>query len=506
MSACRSCRPFGAIPVEEELVEFRVWAPASSQVCACAFAAQRPSARGGRRGRPRRRPSMRRTGTTTSSCSATGRCCPTRARASSRTGSEGPSRVVDTSRLRIAAGPGAAARRARALRDARRDVHFRRHVRRRDPAPANGCGASGVTALELMPVATFPGERGWGYDGVYSYAPHRGVRWPRRPRSARRRRASRGAGRRPRRRLQPHRARRRRRSARSGPYFTDRRRDLLGRRDRLRAARRARMGDPERDHVDARLPHRRAAARRGARDLRRRIAGARPARAARPGRRARHQRDGPRRLPAARGVGPRRNVARQPASRAARAPDRRARRLLRGVRLHRRGRARADAGPRPSGWSSQRRITTRSAIVRLGDRLPPRRAPRSLGDRAVLALDTAALHGRGARRARAVPVLHRSHRPVRSPMRRARGASASSRRSRRSPATEVARSAGALPPSSARGSRTGSRTRSTPSWSGCGASCRASSRSAVDGASADAPARQRDARRRLRGADGGALH
>src|SRR6476646_8937956 len=25
----------------------------------------------------------------------------------------------------------------------------------------------GVTAVELMPVATFPGERGWGYDGVY---------------------------------------------------------------------------------------------------------------------------------------------------------------------------------------------------------------------------------------------------------------------------------------------------------------------------------------------------
>ena len=30
----------------------------------------------------------------------------------------------------------------------------------------------GVTAIELMPVATFPGERGWGYDGLYIYAPH----------------------------------------------------------------------------------------------------------------------------------------------------------------------------------------------------------------------------------------------------------------------------------------------------------------------------------------------
>jgi maltooligosyltrehalose trehalohydrolase len=30
----------------------------------------------------------------------------------------------------------------------------------------------GVTAIELMPVATFPGRRGWGYDGLYTYAPH----------------------------------------------------------------------------------------------------------------------------------------------------------------------------------------------------------------------------------------------------------------------------------------------------------------------------------------------
>jgi maltooligosyltrehalose trehalohydrolase len=29
----------------------------------------------------------------------------------------------------------------------------------------------GVTAVELMPVAQFPGERNWGYDGVYPFAP-----------------------------------------------------------------------------------------------------------------------------------------------------------------------------------------------------------------------------------------------------------------------------------------------------------------------------------------------
>ena len=31
---------------------------------------------------------------------------------------------------------------------------------------------TGVTAIELMPVAAFAGARGWGYDGVLPYAPH----------------------------------------------------------------------------------------------------------------------------------------------------------------------------------------------------------------------------------------------------------------------------------------------------------------------------------------------
>ena len=33
--------------------------------------------------------------------------------------------------------------------------------------------ALGVTAIELLPVADFPGERGWGYDGAALYAPSR---------------------------------------------------------------------------------------------------------------------------------------------------------------------------------------------------------------------------------------------------------------------------------------------------------------------------------------------
>jgi maltooligosyltrehalose trehalohydrolase len=32
--------------------------------------------------------------------------------------------------------------------------------------------ATGITAIELMPLASFPGQRGWGYDGILQYAPH----------------------------------------------------------------------------------------------------------------------------------------------------------------------------------------------------------------------------------------------------------------------------------------------------------------------------------------------
>lgn len=38
--------------------------------------------------------------------------------------------------------------------------------------------ALGVTHVELLPVAAFPGERGWGYDGVAIFAPHHGYGGP----------------------------------------------------------------------------------------------------------------------------------------------------------------------------------------------------------------------------------------------------------------------------------------------------------------------------------------
>ena len=104
----------------------------------------------------------------------------------------------------------------------------------------------GVTAIELMPVATFPGNRGWGYDGALHLRAAPGLRRPARARAARRRRAPRGPRRDPRRRLQPHRpglGGDRPRSARTSPTATRR---FWGDGDRLLAARRARVGDPER--------------------------------------------------------------------------------------------------------------------------------------------------------------------------------------------------------------------------------------------------------------------
>jgi maltooligosyltrehalose trehalohydrolase len=86
-------------------------------------------------------------------------------------GIKGPSRIVDTSAFEIAPGP------AIALDEL---VLYELHVGTFSregtfdgviPHLAE-LRELGVTALELMPVATFPGERGWGYDGVYAYAPH----------------------------------------------------------------------------------------------------------------------------------------------------------------------------------------------------------------------------------------------------------------------------------------------------------------------------------------------
>ena len=300
-------------------------------------------------------------------------------------GIRGPSRILDTTRLRDRGRAAPAARGARALRAARRDVHRGGNVRRRDPAPRRVCASLGVTAIELMPVATFPGERGWGYDGVYIDAPHPAYGGP--AGLARLVDAAHRDG------LgvildvvYNHIGPGSEAIGRFGPYFTDAPPHLLGRGDRLFATRRARMGDRERAPLDARLPHRRPAARRRAR----RSTTTRPctccASCANASTALVIERDGSRRLAAARGVGARRDVARQPAPRAARPPHRRAATATTRLRLDGRARARARAPAAASGSSSAAQNHDQVGNRALGDRLPPGRAPRSLGRRALLAL------------------------------------------------------------------------------------------------------------------------
>jgi maltooligosyltrehalose trehalohydrolase len=91
-------------------------------------------------------------------------------------GVHGRSRLVDAARLREGQSREALDFTARPLRDA---VIYEMHVGTFTPE-GTYAGAQrklahlaqlGVTHLELMPVATFPGKRGWGYDGVDLYAP-----------------------------------------------------------------------------------------------------------------------------------------------------------------------------------------------------------------------------------------------------------------------------------------------------------------------------------------------
>src|SRR5436305_7676294 len=86
-------------------------------------------------------------------------------------GIKGPSRVVDTTRYEIAPGPEL---------DREHLVIYELHVGTfSDEGTFAGVlphldalAELGITAIELMPVATFPGDRGWGYDGLYLSAVH----------------------------------------------------------------------------------------------------------------------------------------------------------------------------------------------------------------------------------------------------------------------------------------------------------------------------------------------
>jgi maltooligosyltrehalose trehalohydrolase len=84
-------------------------------------------------------------------------------------GVRGPSRVVDTAAFEIRPGP-------KLDELVLYELHLGAFSEQGtfDGAVARlpELAAAGITAIEVMPIATFPGNRGWGYDGLYTFAPH----------------------------------------------------------------------------------------------------------------------------------------------------------------------------------------------------------------------------------------------------------------------------------------------------------------------------------------------
>jgi maltooligosyltrehalose trehalohydrolase len=158
----------GAIPLDGERVEFRVWAPDASAVAVRVRGGDEELARAD-------------DGTWSRDVAAAdgddylfvvdGEAWPDPCSRFQPEGVRGPSRVVDTSRFEISTGPALPLERL---------VLYELHVGTFSDEGTfdgaiphlRGLRELGITAIELMPVATFPGNRNWGYDGLYNFAPH----------------------------------------------------------------------------------------------------------------------------------------------------------------------------------------------------------------------------------------------------------------------------------------------------------------------------------------------
>ena len=159
----------GAIPVDAGITEFRVWAPEARSVVVRLGAGDLDLERAD-------------DGTWSAQLPASpgddyryvldgGEPLPDPCSRAQPEGVLGPSRVVGVARFEIAEGPDLA------LADLvvyELDLGTFSEEGTLDGVVPHLAGLRelGVTAIELMPVATFPGDRGWGYDGVYNYAPH----------------------------------------------------------------------------------------------------------------------------------------------------------------------------------------------------------------------------------------------------------------------------------------------------------------------------------------------
>ena len=164
-------RPLGALPLEPGLVEFRVWAPDAAAVAVRLRGADHALVRAGAgvwQGRIAAEPGD------DYRYVLDGRApWPDPCSRFQPAGVRGPSRVVDTSAFAWTDGGWGGV----ALEEL---VVYELHVGAftdggtfDDVVPhLPALRELGVTAIELIPVATFPGDRGWCYDGLYAYAPH----------------------------------------------------------------------------------------------------------------------------------------------------------------------------------------------------------------------------------------------------------------------------------------------------------------------------------------------
>jgi maltooligosyltrehalose trehalohydrolase len=158
---------FGAFPLDDARCEFRVWAPNSASVTvsfgqgSVPGTCLAPSGDGVHEGVVETGPGQDYVYVLDGDTALPDPCSRFQPE-----GIRGPSRVVDTSRYEIAAGPEL---------DPADLVVYELHVGTfSDDGTLDGVVPHlaalrelGVTAIELMPLATFPGNRGWGYDGVY---------------------------------------------------------------------------------------------------------------------------------------------------------------------------------------------------------------------------------------------------------------------------------------------------------------------------------------------------
>lgn len=181
MTTRRHRMPFGTERLSDGTSRFRLWAPAANQVILCLFdddderALEMSAAEDGwfEVSTSAARTGMRYAFRVTGEHSDGRLRLPDPASRFQPDGVHAPSEIIDPDGF---SWPDRAAWRGRPWEEA---VFYELHLGTFSPEGSfSGAAARlgqlaelGVTAVELMPLATFPGQRNWGYDGVLPFAP-----------------------------------------------------------------------------------------------------------------------------------------------------------------------------------------------------------------------------------------------------------------------------------------------------------------------------------------------